>query len=129
MTIVAHPRLAVPIAAVLRALDDPALDVRAIEDDVEAAGNDRPCQQRDPEEYFPVLGVRLPKGDRKYIKERDRARENCAGCPVRDECLILGLLDTRGRFGIWGGTSEWERREIREAWIADRRAPATEAAA
>lgn len=35
----------------------------------------------------------------------------CAGCPVRDECLEWALF-ARERFGIWGGTTEQERRRL-----------------
>lgn len=38
------------------------------------------------------------------------AKDVCAGCPVREQCLECGLLE---RFGVWGGASERERRRIR----------------
>lgn len=43
-----------------------------------------------------------------------RAREVCASCPVRLECLEFALTHDE-RFGIWGGTSERERRRLRRA--------------
>jgi WhiB family redox-sensing transcriptional regulator len=42
----------------------------------------------------------------------DQARAICAGCPVRKSCLDYAVT-TRQAFGIWGGTSEMERRAIR----------------
>lgn len=42
-----------------------------------------------------------------------RAKEVCAGCPVRSDCLEAALV--RREDGIWGGTTEAERREIRRA--------------
>lgn len=36
----------------------------------------------------------------------------CAGCPVRAECLDYAL-ESRQRYGIWGGTTERERRRLR----------------
>jgi WhiB family transcriptional regulator, redox-sensing transcriptional regulator len=35
----------------------------------------------------------------------------CATCPVRDECLEYAL-DARERYGVWGGTTEKERRRL-----------------
>jgi WhiB family redox-sensing transcriptional regulator len=35
----------------------------------------------------------------------------CAGCPVRDECLEWAL-ETRVRYGVWGGATERERRSM-----------------
>lgn len=39
------------------------------------------------------------------------AREVCANCPVRVDCLI-DALDHRILFGVWGGTTERERRAL-----------------
>ncbi|HXN61398.1 MAG TPA: WhiB family transcriptional regulator [Acidimicrobiales bacterium] len=36
----------------------------------------------------------------------------CSECPVREQCLDYAL-ETRQKFGIWGGKSERERRDIR----------------
>jgi WhiB family redox-sensing transcriptional regulator len=46
------------------------------------------------------------------------AKAVCAGCPVTEDCLwfALGATDDRvpvQKFGIWGGTSERERRRLR----------------
>lgn len=38
----------------------------------------------------------------------------CARCPVREECLDFAL-QTRQHEGIWGGTTESERRRLRRA--------------
>lgn len=40
------------------------------------------------------------------------AKEVCAGCPVREECLDYALRNGE-RHGVWGGTSERERRRMR----------------
>lgn len=43
------------------------------------------------------------------LRRETRAKQICAACPVTDPCLRYAL--GRGeRFGIWGGTSERERR-------------------
>jgi WhiB family redox-sensing transcriptional regulator len=44
-------------------------------------------------------------------------RELCDGCPVRTECLETGLANP-GLVGLWGGTTERERRELRRARVA-----------
>jgi WhiB family redox-sensing transcriptional regulator len=35
----------------------------------------------------------------------------CAGCPVQQECLEWALT-ARATFGVWGGTTEQERRRL-----------------
>jgi hypothetical protein len=39
-------------------------------------------------------------------------RELCEGCPVRQQCLEAALADP-DIVGLWGGTTERERREMR----------------
>ncbi|MGH3099241.1 MAG: WhiB family transcriptional regulator [Streptosporangiales bacterium] len=41
----------------------------------------------------------------------------CAKCSARTECLELALA-TNERFGVWGGTTEQERRRMRRARTA-----------
>lgn len=50
----------------------------------------------------------------------ERAKAICAVCPVIDECLQYAL-ETNQRSGIWGGTSEKERKSLRRKWLAERR--------
>ena len=59
------------------------------------------CQQTDPELFF------LDKGATDRL-----AKQVCAACEVKPECLAYAL-ETDQRFGIWGGTSEKERRAIK----------------
>jgi WhiB family redox-sensing transcriptional regulator len=48
-----------------------------------------------------------------------RAREICAGCPVKEPCLEYALAAPNGvSHGMWGGTSPRERRQIRKHRIA-----------
>ena len=42
----------------------------------------------------------------------DEAKAACRACPVRAECLAYAM-NTGERFGIWGGLSERERRQLR----------------
>ena len=60
------------------------------------------CAEVDPEIFFPERG-----GSSKA------ARAVCAQCEVRDKCLEYAL-NNKEQFGIWGGTSERERRRLRK---------------
>lgn len=60
------------------------------------------CLEVDPEIFFPERG-----GSSKS------ARAVCKQCEVRLECLRYALRN-REQFGIWGGTSERERRKLRK---------------
>jgi WhiB family redox-sensing transcriptional regulator len=58
------------------------------------------CAQTDPDIFFPEKGGSTLS-----------AKQVCASCPVREECLDYALrMDER--FGIWGGTSERQRRKL-----------------
>lgn len=46
-----------------------------------------------------------------------RAKAICAGCVVRAECLEFALVNGE-KYGIWGGTSEHERRRMRSERLA-----------
>lgn len=59
------------------------------------------CAETDPEEFFPE----------KNVGNTRMARAVCARCPVTAECLEDALARNE-RFGVWGGLSERERREV-----------------
>ena len=61
------------------------------------------CRGMDPDIFFPDRGESLAP-----------AKTVCGECIVRDECLEFAL-DHGERFGVWGGTSERERRKLRRA--------------
>lgn len=61
------------------------------------------CRTADPDMFFPVSSVG-PGRD-----EVARAKEVCASCRVRRQCLQFALA-TRQAHGVWGGTTEEERR-------------------
>ena len=58
------------------------------------------CRGIDPEVFYPVSD-----------EDAEEAKAVCALCPVRQSCLEFGLAN-REREGVWGGTTERERRRI-----------------
>jgi WhiB family redox-sensing transcriptional regulator len=58
------------------------------------------CAQTDPEAFH------LEKGG-----STRQAKKVCSGCEVRAECLTYAL-EHNERFGVWGGLSERERRQL-----------------
>ncbi len=44
------------------------------------------------------------------------ARQVCAACPVRQQCLDYAITNRIGH-GIWGGLTERERRALRSRWV------------
>jgi len=63
------------------------------------------CQSADPELFFPVGAPGAG------LAEIARAKAICARCAIREPCLDYAL-GTGQPHGIWGGTSEDERRAI-----------------
>lgn len=58
------------------------------------------CAEMKPATFFPSDGVGV-----------DAARHICADCPVKEPCLEYALSNHIDH-GVWGGTSERERRRI-----------------
>ncbi|MCI0679349.1 MAG: WhiB family transcriptional regulator [Actinobacteria bacterium] len=50
----------------------------------------------------------------------ERAKTICSTCAVREPCLEYAL-STNQVAGIWGGTTEEERRSLRRKWLSTRR--------
>jgi WhiB family redox-sensing transcriptional regulator len=69
------------------------------------------CRDTDPELFFPVGTT----GN--ALVQIEQARSVCGECEARVECLEFAL-STNQDSGIWGGTSEEERRKLRRAWVA-----------
>ncbi|MCB1267759.1 MAG: WhiB family transcriptional regulator [Acidimicrobiia bacterium] len=61
------------------------------------------CADQPPSLFFPSDGVGV-----------EVAKRICADCPMRVRCLDYAL-DNRIDHGVWGGTSERERRRILKA--------------
>jgi WhiB family redox-sensing transcriptional regulator len=66
------------------------------------------CRDQDPELFFP-LGSTGPA-----LEQIEAAKAVCRRCDVRATCLEWAL-ETGQDCGVWGGTSEDERRAIRRA--------------
>lgn len=64
------------------------------------------CRDTDPDLFFPVGTTGFA------LVQIDRAKQVCGECPVSEDCLQYAV-ETNQDSGIWGGTSEEERRQIR----------------
>ena len=73
------------------------------------------CLDTDPELFFPVGSTG------QALQQISAAKEVCCECTVKTECLEFAI-ETNQDCGIWGGTSEDERRNIRRQMAAERRA-------
>lgn len=67
------------------------------------------CNADTAEMFFPE------KGDPKSLG--GEAKAICAGCPVIEQCLEWAL-ETNERYGVWGGTTAYERRALRRERLA-----------
>jgi len=72
------------------------------------------CRSEDPDLFFPI-GTSGPS-----LLQTEQAKAVCRRCPVREECLRWAL-DTGECMGVWGGTSEMERRALRRRQRASAR--------
>lgn len=72
------------------------------------------CRDMDPDLFFPVgtTGAALD--------QIEASKSICNLCEVREDCLDFAL-STNQESGVWGGTSEEERRTLRRQWLAARR--------
>lgn len=63
------------------------------------------CSRLEPDIFYPV-------GDGAYAREMTEiAKQACLSCPVRAGCLRQAL-ETGERYGIWGGMTPEERRDL-----------------
>ena len=74
------------------------------------------CRDLDTDLFFPVGTT----GE--WIYEISQAKGVCRACPVISPCLEFALV-TNQECGVWGGTSEDERRSLRRSWLRIRRDP------
>ena len=79
---------------------------------------DAACADVDPDLFFPV-GVTGPA-----VGQIAAAKAVCAGCSCQTQCLEFAIA-TNQEYGVWGGTSEEERRVLRRQWRARQRRAAS----
>ncbi len=72
------------------------------------------CKSTQPDLFFPV-GTTGPA-----IEQIEAAKGVCKSCEAQVPCLEFALA-TNQESGIWGGTSEEERRKIRKARLSQQR--------
>ncbi|MFC7816576.1 MULTISPECIES: WhiB family transcriptional regulator [unclassified Streptomyces] len=72
------------------------------------------CRTEDPDLFFPI-GTTGPAA-----LQTEQAKAVCRTCPVREQCLRWAL-DTGQSIGVWGGTSELERRALKRREAVRRR--------
>lgn len=63
-----------------------------------------PCRGADVNLFFPEVGV--------SVYQTAFIRSLCNTCPVKDECLELGLEPGNDEYGFFGGKSPRERQAI-----------------
>lgn len=71
------------------------------------------CRDEDPDLFFPI-GT-----SGSALLQTERAKAVCRRCPVREQCLDWAM-DSGQSLGVWGGTSETERRALRRRLKARR---------
>lgn len=71
---------------------------------------DAACRGHDTEDFFPVGTPGAPA----YEAAVARAKAVCRTCPAMVDCLFLAL-DHGIEFGIFGGTTEFERADLLRA--------------
>jgi WhiB family redox-sensing transcriptional regulator len=72
------------------------------------------CRDTDPDLFFPI-GTTGPA-----LEQIEDAKAVCRQCPALEPCLEFALA-TNQESGVWGGTSEEERRKLRRSWLAAQR--------
>lgn len=77
-------------------------------DAIDAAPIVVPCQNTDPELWFPDDSDTLSSTRTRY----NTARKLCKVCPVRDLCLSYAMTQPEVD-GMWGGLSPDERKQLR----------------
>ncbi|MGF1597722.1 MAG: WhiB family transcriptional regulator [Acidimicrobiales bacterium] len=75
---------------------------------------DASCRDTSPELFFPIGTTG------QAVEQIDAARMVCMGCPSRIPCLEFALT-TNQDSGVWGATSEEDRRHLRRTYLSRRR--------
>jgi WhiB family redox-sensing transcriptional regulator len=85
--------------------------------DAETWRVDAACRSTDPDLFFPVGTTGLA------LDHITAAKSVCATCSVKVPCLEFAIESNQDS-GVWGGTSEEERRTLRRHRMRARRAAA-----
>jgi WhiB family redox-sensing transcriptional regulator len=88
--------------------------IRTHDWDTDSWRNRAACRDTSPDMFFPIGTTGLA------LDQIEAARSVCALCPVTQECLEFALA-TNQEAGVWGGTTEEERRKLRKTWLAEQR--------
>ena len=87
---------------------------RTVDWDAEDWRRSAACRNTEPDLFFPV-GTTGPA-----IDQIAAAKAVCDQCDAKGPCLEFALT-TNQDSGVWGGTSEEERRKLRRQWMAAKR--------
>ena len=68
------------------------------------------CRQIDPDMFFPE------PDDPQRFQLTKMAKQACSVCPYIVECLA-GALERNEPFGIWGGTTEQDRKRMKRGIV------------
>lgn len=76
------------------------------------------CAEVDPELFFPQENFYQDKDGKLVLQsssyyDEAGAKSICRECPYRQACLVVALQNNEG--GIWGGTTEGERKNLRRS--------------
>ncbi|MFD8693164.1 WhiB family transcriptional regulator [Streptomyces sp. NPDC059651] len=76
------------------------------------------CRGEDPDLFFPIGNVRSGMA----LLQIDEAKAVCHRCPVMQQCLNWAMKVDSVE-GVWGGTTEAERRAVRRRAVRNPRNP------
>lgn len=73
--------------------------------------DDATCRDLDPDLFFPVGVTGMA------VEQIEAAKSFCRNCASLEACLEFAIT-TNQEYGVWGGTTEDERRVLRRQWRA-----------
>ncbi|HVB06915.1 MAG TPA: WhiB family transcriptional regulator [Acidimicrobiales bacterium] len=91
---------------------------RTVEWDSDEWRNSAACRDTDPDLFFPIGTTG------QAIEQIESAKAVCETCEALEPCLAFALA-TNQESGVWGATSEEERRKLRKSWLAEQRRAAS----
>lgn len=74
--------------------------------------DDATCRDLDPDLFFPVGVTGMA------VEQIEAAKSFCTNCASLEACLEFAIT-TNQEYGVWGGTTEDERRVLRRQWRAE----------